>query len=424
MKYSDFLDLKYRPKNSDLLVLFRINPAKGFTIKDSVARVASESSNGTWTDLNVPEHIRALSAKCYEIKGHFVKIAYPIDLFEKNNIPQILSSVSGNIFGMKAVDGLRLECIRWPKEIVSCFKGPSFGIEGIRKFMKVKKRPLLATVPKPKVGYYTEEHAKIGYDSWIGGLDLIKDDENLSSQNFNKFENRLKLCMKYREKAEKETGERKSYLLNVTAETKEMLRRAKLAKDYGNEYVMVDILTTGWSAVQTLSDYCHDLKLAMHGHRAFHAAFDRNPNHGMSMRVLVQIARLQGLDQLHIGGLGKLAGDKSEVYENWEEAVDDNIPASKHLFKQDWYGIKPVFGVCSGGLHVGIVDRLMDLLGTDIVIQGGGGVHGHPGGTAKGAKAFRQAIDAYMDGININEYAKTHVELKQALDIWGKKTFE
>ena len=128
MKYSDFLDLKYKPKNSDLVVLFRIDPAKGFTIKESAARVASESSNGTWADLNVPKHILALSAKCYDIKGNFVKIAYPIDLFEKNNMPQILSSISGNIFGMKAVDGLRLECIKWPKEIVNSFKGPSFGV--------------------------------------------------------------------------------------------------------------------------------------------------------------------------------------------------------------------------------------------------------------------------------------------------------
>ena len=424
MKYKDFIDLKYKPKSSDLLVLFRITPAKGFTIKDAASRVASESSNGTWTDLKVPKHILKLSAKCYSIKKDYVKIAYPNDVFEKGNMSQVLSSIAGNVFGMKAVNGLRLESIQWPKSIVKSFKGPKYGINGVRKIMKVKKRPLVATVPKPKVGYYSSEHAKIGYEAWMGGVDLIKDDENLSSQSFNKFEKRLKLCMKYRDKAEKETGERKSYLLNVTAETKEMLRRAKLAKDYGNEYAMIDVCTTGWAAVHTLVNECKDLKLAVHAHRAFHAAFDRNPYHGMSMKTLVQTFRLLGVDQLHIGGLGKLVGDKTEVYQNWANAAMKKTLESKNMFKQDWYGLKPVLSTCSGGLHAGIVSRLMDLVGTDIVLQAGGGIHGHVKGTRCGAKAFRDAIDAYVDGVSLKSKVKESVELKQSLDAWGVKTFE
>ncbi len=50
--------------------------------------------------------------------------------------------------------------------------------------------------------------------------------------------------------------------------------------------------------------------------------------------------------------------------------------------------------------------------------------HGHPGGTRKGAMALRQAIDAYMNKESLSEYAKTHPELREALDIWGSKTFK
>lgn len=424
MKYSDFLALDYVPKPTDLICLFRITPKKGFSIKEAASRVASESSNGTWSVLKPPAHIRALSAKCCYIKGNWVKIAYPEALFENGNMPQVLSSIAGNIFGMKAVDGLRLEDIQWPRKIAKSFKGPQFGISGVRKFMKVKKRPILATVPKPKVGFYSSEHAKVGYDAWTGGVDLLKDDENLSSQTFNKFEKRVELSMKMRDKAEKETGEKKSYLLNITAETDEMKRRARLSKDYGNEFVMVDILTTGWAGVQTVREICADLKLAIHAHRAFHAAFDRNPKHGMSMKALVEIARLIGVDQLHIGGLGKLAGNKTEVFENWTKcALPENIPTAT-LLPQKWYGIKPVLPTCSGGLHPGIVPRLMDLLGTNMVIQAGGGIHGHPGGTHKGAIALRQCIDAYLDNADPREYAKTRPELKAALDKWGYTTPE
>jgi ribulose-bisphosphate carboxylase large chain len=228
--------------------------------------------------------------------------------------------------------------------------------------------------------------------------------------------------MKMRDKAENETGERKSYLINITAEVDEMKRRAKLVKDFNNEYVMIDILTIGWAAVQTIRDECENLGLAIHAHRAFHAAFDRNPNHGMSMKVLAEIARMQGVDQLHIGGLGKLAGDKTEVLNNYKKIAQNSNEADLEVLAQNWHGMKKVLSVCSGGVHPGIIHRLIELLSTDIAVQVGGGVLGHPGGTRSGAKALRQAIDAYMDNISVKEYAKSHVELKQALDLWGDET--
>ncbi len=422
LKYDDFIDLKYIPADDDLICLFKIKPAEGFSLEKVASRVAAESSNGTWTALRPPDHIRALSAKVYEIKGDYVKVAYPNDLFELGNMPQILSSIAGNIYGMKALEGLRLVDVKWPKNIIQSFKGPKYGIKGIREFMKVDKRPLTATVPKPKVGYYAEEHADIGYAIWTGGVDLLKDDENLSDQKFNRFEKRLELSMKMRDKAESETGEKKSYLINITAEVDEMKRRAKLVKDSGNEYVMIDILTVGWAGVQTVRNICDELGLAIHAHRAFHAAFDRNPDHGMSMKVLAEIARMQGVDQLHIGGLGKLAGDEKEVKDNYNKIALDSNEADFEVLPQEWYGMKPVLSVCSGGVHPGIIHRLLDLLSTDIAVQVGGGVLGHPGGTKSGAMALRQAMDAYLERVNVNEYSKTHAELAKAIELWGDET--
>jgi len=71
-------------------------------------------------------------------------------------------------------------------------------------------------------------------------------------------------------------------MINITAETTLMLKRAQCVIDHGGEYVMVDILTTGWSALQTLRD--QNFKLVMHAHRAGHAAFTKNPKHGIAMR--------------------------------------------------------------------------------------------------------------------------------------------
>jgi ribulose-bisphosphate carboxylase large chain len=424
--YHDFIDIGYHPSVDDLLCLFRVEPAAGFTIEDAAGRVASESSVGTWTEVTTMKpRIRKLMAKAYEIQRDLVKVAYPPQLFESGNMPQVLSSVAGNVFGMKAVQNLRLEDIRWPRGLLRSFNGPGFGTSGIRRIFRVGKRPLTATVPKPKLGLTAKEHARAGYEAWVGGIDLLKDDENLTSQPFNKFRERVRECFRLRDKAEKETGERKSYLINVTSETDEMLRRAKAVAKAGGEYVMVDILTCGWAALQTLRRECQDLELALHAHRAFHAAFTRNRAHGMSMLAVSDVARLVGVDQLHIGTVvGKLESPKEEVLALRDNLQRKTIEPTQMMLGQDWGRIKPVFPTCSGGLHPGLVPEMMSLVGSDIIIQAGGGVWGHPDGGEAGARALRQAIDAAMSGQDLQEYAREHKELQRAIDTWGTATFK
>jgi ribulose-bisphosphate carboxylase large chain len=95
------------------------------------------------------------------------------------------------------------------------------------------------------------------------------------------------------------------------------------------------------------------------------------------------------------------------------------VKAKGHRLQEDWHGVKPVFAVCSGGLHPGLIPPLIKMLGKDIIVQAGGGVHGHPSGTKAGATAMRQVIDAVMKKENVREYAKTHKELGQAIKKWG-----
>ncbi|MFA5173672.1 MAG: type III ribulose-bisphosphate carboxylase [Candidatus Pacearchaeota archaeon] len=417
MKPSDFLNLKYKPKSSDLVCLFRVEPNK-VSIKEAAENVALESSTGTWTEVSSEkEYIKKLAAKVFSIKGNYVKIAYPEELFEKGNAPNILSSIAGNIFGMKIVKNLRLEDIKFPKEILNSFKGPKYGIEGIRKIMKVKDRPFLGTIVKPKLGLKTVDHAKTAYEAWLGGCDIVKDDENLSSQKFNKFEDRLARTLEYANKAEEQTGEKKAYLVNVTAETKEMMKRAQLVEDLGGKFVMIDVVTEGFGALQTLREA--DFKLAIHAHRAMHAAFTRNPKHGLSMMVLADIVRLIGVDTLHIGtAVGKLEGDLKDIEEIKEEIETKTVKETKNRLAQNWGKIKSTLAVSSGGLHPGHVPFLIKNLGKDLVIQMGGGIHGHPNGTLRGAIAARQAIEAVLNKKSLKEYSKNHIELRDAIQYW------
>ena len=278
-----------------------------------------------------------------------------------------------------------------------------------RKLLKVSKRPLVGTIIKPKLGLNTKDHAKVAYDAWSGGCDVVKDDENLSSQKFNLFEDRLIQTLESCDKAQSETGERKVYMINITAETDLMLKRAEEVANQGGEYVMVDILTCGWSALQTLRN--QNRKLVIHAHRAGHAAFTKNLLHGIAMKPIAIVARIIGVDQLHVGTVvGKMSETKAEVLEN--------IGACK----AEMGGLKPVLPVASGGLHPMLVPALLETFGNDVVIQAGGGIHGHPDGTISGAKAMRQAVDATLEGKSLEDYAKKHVELKAALDT-GKSKF-
>jgi ribulose-bisphosphate carboxylase large chain len=417
-----YIQLGYKPDRDDLICEFYVQPAHGYTVRTTSEHVASESSIGTWTDVSTMKpRIKKMAAKVFEIKGNWVKIAYPAGLFEAGNMPQIYSSIAGNVFGMKMVENLRLESIHWPRSVMKSFRGPMFGIPGVRRLLKVKERPLAGTIVKPKLGLNEHEHARVAYDAWTGGLDIVKDDENLSHMPFNRFEKRVVETLKLRDKAEHETGERKMYMPNVTAETGEMLRRARFVKDQGGEYAMVDIVTVGWSGLQTLREANQDLQLVLHAHRAGHAAFTRNPKHGISMLVVAETARLIGVDQIHIGTVvGKMEGKKQDVIDIGEEIEHRIVREHGHVLSDNWGDINPVFAVCSGGLHPGQIPKLIEFLGKDIVAQFGGGCHGHPKGTRAGASAIRQAIDACMLGMDLKESAKTNYELREALRKWSE----
>jgi ribulose-bisphosphate carboxylase large chain len=412
VSYEDFVHLDYKPKYSDLLTSFRIGGlSEGTSFKRGAGAVAAESSIGTWTELTTTKpYMMNLAAKVYDINpidksSAFIKIAYPIELFEYGNIPNILSSIAGNVFGMKEVRDLRFIDLELPKDIVNCYDGPKYGLNGVRKITGVKNRPLIGTIVKPKLGLNTKDHAKVAYEAWSGGCDIVKDDENLSSQCFNKFDARLKETLKMKRKAEKETGEKKMYMINITAETVEMLKRAKLVERSGNEYIMVDILTVGWSALQTLRNA--DFKLVLHAHRAGHAALDKVPYHGIKMKVLARLSRLCGMDQLHVGTVvGKMFETKEEVLENVE------------VLKDEFHGLKKVMPVASGGLQPGMVPQLIDTFGKDVIIQMGGGIHGHPKGTIAGAKAARAAVNGVSEGLTLQEVARKSKELKEALEHW------
>ncbi|MFH1248992.1 MAG: type III ribulose-bisphosphate carboxylase [archaeon] len=423
----EYINLDYKPNKSEIICEYYIEPSQGFSFEEVVTNMAGESSIDTWAEISTlsPQTAKRLKPHVFfmDKKRNIAKIAYHSELFETCSVPQILSSIAGNIFSMKLLSNLKLLDISFPNEVIKEFRGPKYGLEGVRKITKVANRPLIGTIVKPKVGLTTEKHALVAYNSWFGGCDLVKEDENLTNQKFNPFQERIKLSLKMKEKAEKETGERKMYLANITAPTtEEMIKRAKFVSDNGGEYIMVDIIPVGWSALQSLRKANEDLKLVLHAHRCMHSAITRNEKHGVSMQVIAKLTRLIGLDQIHIGTVtGKMHGDKNEVLAIRDGCIQEKVKENDSLrvLSQNWEKIKPVFPVASGGLHPLMIPELYRIFGNDIIMQFGGGIHAHPGGTIKGARACRQALDAVMNNVSLEKAAEEKEELRKAIKQWG-----
>ncbi len=200
------------PDRNYVLVQYKIELAdfvEKSKFRDAAASVAAESSTGTWTKVDegpesgikIAGEYKAVVYDLDEVNFMF-KVAYKTDLFEKDNMSGFLAWPVGNIGGMKMVKGLRIFDIRFPENIVKAFPGPRYGIDGVRDLLAQNDRqrmmPILGTVPKPKVGRTAEEQAVLARRLWSAGngsYDFIKDDENLTSLPFNKFEDRARFIL-------------------------------------------------------------------------------------------------------------------------------------------------------------------------------------------------------------------------------------
>ncbi|MFA5070187.1 MAG: ribulose-bisphosphate carboxylase large subunit [Patescibacteria group bacterium] len=397
------LGKKFNPKNN-IFVTFFVDSSLGD--REAAAAIATESSIGTWTKVKTQNKKKfdQLAAKVYYIdfKKNIFKVAYPLDLFEPGNIPQLLSSIAGNIYSLKEIKHLKLLDFELPGKYVRSFAGPAFGLEEIRKLTGIRGRPLIGSIMKPKLGLSATQHAQLAYEVLSAGADLVKDDENLTDQKFNPFKERVVKTLALVKKVEKTSPTRKLVAFNVTAETGEMIKRARFVKTCGGRCVMIDIVTCGFSGVLALRRA--NLGLIIHGHRAMHSAFTRESHHGLSILVLSKLARLAGVDQLHSGTIvGKMEGGREQVL---------NI---NNFLTSNWHGLKKTLPIASGGLHPALIPRLISLLGKDVVLNFGGGIYGHPQGARAGVLAVRQALEAVKKDVSLKKYSLTHQELETAL---------
>ena len=378
-----------------------------------VQRLALEGSTASWMDVKeeTPELRERLSSKVlgyYEIpapkgtKKAVVQLAFPIAAWERNvNVPMMLLSISGNIFAF--CDKVRMLDVYVPRSVAAKFNGPKFGIDGLRERLGVYDRPLILQIIKPKMGMTPEETAAQVYQSALGGADLCKDDEMCSELEKCSFDARLEAVLRALEKAEQETGHKSLYMVSITDEVDRVHDKARRAVRAGATGLLL-AYPAGLSSLKVIAD-----DPEVNAPILWHVSHMLGMLPTMSFTVLAKLARLCGADMMLTPSL-------------WSSlqvcSIEEELRTSQTL-RAPFYQIRRAWPMPAAGMYPGLVDALIQEHGIDFIVPAGGGMLGHPMGYKAGAMAWRQAIDAVLAGMTLQEAAQKYPEFRAAAETWG-----
>ncbi len=373
--------------------------------------LAKETSSGTWVEISTRnEESKKADGWIVHEKGNIGYIGIPPDNWDLDGgFNNVWANVGGNYFGLTDLKRARFLDVYFPPCIVKHFPGPRFGIDGIYKQMGNLKRMIAGSIVKPKMGLNPVDWAKVAEQVFLEA-DLVKDDENLCSQSFCKWDARFTEVMTRQQKIIDSTGKPKVYAHNIT--TRDIFKRAgdvhALSEKLSAPHFvyMIDGIISGLNAVHAMRDQDVYQK-PIYIHRAMHAAMTRGADYGMTFLVWAKMFRMAGADFLHTGtyGSGKM-GEHEELHPSLLEENPHEVPVSlldstayvNRAITRKWEHLKPVLPMASGGLYPGTLPRIRRFnaatgLSFHLGCNAGGGMHGHPGGTRVGAKAFRETAE-------------------------------
>lgn len=339
------------------------------------------------------------------VSEYLLQVAYPWRNFD-DSISMLFTTLIGN--DTSTALPVKLVDLTFPEAYARQFPGPRYGLAGWRQLAGVSERPLVLNMIKPCVGLSPAEGAAIFYETALGGVDFIKDDELLGDTSFSPLEERTKAYVAAARRAEEETGKRVHYVANVTGRPERLKERARRAVAAGAGAVMVNWLFTGPDAlVDLVAD--GEINVPVLAHCAGTGLYLDSLAGGVASRVLFgRLARLAGADAVIFctpmsgGGITKSEFLKTAHYLR--------SPHSCH---------RPSLPVVGGGATPGQLPVIAGDIGLDVMIAAGGAVQGHPMGAKAGAKAMMAAAEAVARGLSLAEVQKESPELAAALQLWG-----
>ncbi len=385
--------------------------------RQELARVAQTiadiESTGSWLGTGEPTALyRQCRAEVGEVrelgpgKGE-VDILFPtINLNPEEAFPGLwLTMVGGGTFALLAYEKSRLLDFELGAELLSHFPGPAFGPAGTRELLSASAEELLiGTIVKPTAGLSPAEVADICYQAAAGGLRFIKDDEKMLNPSYCPLGWRVRAVSEALKRAEDLTGRRVLYCPHITTTPERLLENAHTALENGASGLMVNFFAAGFNALATLRQQI-DPPVPIYAHCGGKEAFGRTPSQGVDPVAVARFARLLGGDYFRISTVGGyLVGSSA-----------DEVRSLAAALVQPMGAVRPMMPAVSGGLNPHTLGPNLELFGTGALMLAGTGVTTHPMGVSAGTAAMRQAAEAYQNGVSLEEYARTHPELRAVL---------
>ncbi len=346
---------------------------------------------------------------CGPSRRALIDITFPIANIGVN-LPTLAATVSGNLYDLGEVTGLRLESLEIPSSFRMQFDLPVMGIEGTRASIGSTDGAMVGTIIKPNVGMSAAQTAELVKTLCEAGVDFIKDDEVCANPEHAPLAERIPAVMAVIRSHAQRTGKKVMMAFNISDDLDAMRHHAELIASEEGTCAMVSLNYCGFSAVQSLR---RSTGLAIHGHRNGFGAFSRHPLLGMGFQPYQAMWRLAGVDHMHVHGLqGKFSQPDDEVV---HAATDCLTPLSDTVDDR----VLPVF---SSGQWAGTVPATWQAIGSqDLLFMSGGGILAHPMGAAAGVVSLRQAWEAQRQQVSLEQYSSDMPELKAALAFFGEK---
>ena len=407
-------------RDQHIILTYEVETTAGTTLGQIGEVIACDPTIGTWavTRAETADIIEAYSGKLLlplpaeNKQSGVIRIAFPL----RNIDPEIggiphLWAILGAPYTLRQIARLHLINIDIPPSFLAHLPGPRFGIQGIQEIVGLDEpRPLLATMLKPRTGLPALEYAGLALEAYRGGVDIIFDDELMVSPEPAPLFDRVARIKAAARQAEAETGLPKRYAANITSSVRYIRGIASEVENLGADFFYLNPMAAGLPVLEMLAAD-QDLHLPILCCRSGYGVLTRGQD-GVAFFVLLKMARFCGADAMHVGSIGgrlphAIIGDDSQLRSriSW-------LRARSHR-------VHPSLPILSGGLHPGNLERNIQRLGRDVIVQAGSGVLAHPDGPRAGGKAMRDALNAVLAGVPCPEAARASPELETALRRWG-----
>lgn len=310
------------------------------------------------------------------VDGEFVRISYDPRVVG-GDLSQLLNVLWGNV---SLFPGVRVVGLSLPDEVIDRFRGPRFGVAGLREMFGAAGRPLVCTALKP-MGLSADDLAASGAVLAAEGFDIIKDDHGLANQEWAPWRERVHRVSDAVRAAAERAGTRGRYLPTLNVPADRLFEAAHEAKEAGAGGLLVPPGLTGFDAMRVLAED-DSLALPIMAHPSFLGSLVVNPQQGIRHGIV-------------LGTLTRLAGADISIFPNHggrfsfspEECLDIRDRSTERLG-----ALAATWPSPGGGMSLERIPEMLGFYGPDVALLIGGALS--RGDLAENARAMVAAISA------------------------------